>query len=322
MRLERIPSSRRTYWDRLFFLNDRRGVQGSVFGEKPPSSLNFNDWPTLMMKFLYRASTRAVNASFAAVLSIVLVPELAAFGQVDEGNELVVSVLEDVTKAIADAKLPDWDSSQEVNNRWGEVVVTCKRSFEKLLGRPDERVLVRKFVSSFGSGGAESDFAILMAVGRYGIPSHSGNTGLVRAETSSVNKARDDLFRSRQLFVAECQTRLFLEHPERLERYCYFLIWGGFLSKDLFGHYKRNCAERMATGDYWWHARNALVLNCCTGDIRPPKDADSIHKHFQEWLGSVSEFEIDVFDRRPTSPFPDWNGPKPISGQAIRQLYD
>ncbi len=239
-------------------------------------------------------------------------------------DAIYAGVVKSIVTSFDSAELVDSGIDQESDSKWIARVMDCRAEFNKLLGRRDERVLVRRLFGEFGTRGAKADFAILMAIGRFGLPSQSGNTGLVvKGIGVDRTSVKNDWYRSKQLMVAEIQTEWFISHPDKLERYLYYMIWSGQLKREGFRHYKQCCASGMATGAYWWHARNALLLMSCDNWSGPPiKEANEIHSQFSLWLGSSSEFDITIFDERPQLPFPDWTGPKPPSGHTLREFYD
>jgi hypothetical protein len=263
---------------------------------------------------------RRLTASIVTFAAFwILIPGHASCDE--SGDALLASVIEEVKNAIPAANLSSWGTSETENTRWAGMIVQCKNAFGRLFGRSDERLLVYKFVSEFGKHGAEADFAIMMAMGRYGVPAQSGNASLVFA--TGPEDSKDDVFKSRQLLVAECQTRLFLKDPDLMDRYTQFLVWAGFLDEFAFTHYKRVATDSMASGAYWWNARNALVLMYCSGDgIEDIKDPESVYKAYVDWLGHVSEIDIEFPDRTTLLPFSDWTGVTPVPGKAFREIFD
>ena len=101
--------------------------------------------------------------------------------------------------------------------------------FQLLASRIDRRYLVNKYIDRFGSEGDLSDFAILVSLGRHGVPSQSASSGLASQDQEATLNEEIDFYRSQQLLVAESQCRHFLRNRDSLKRYAHFLVWAGFL---------------------------------------------------------------------------------------------
>lgn len=228
-----------------------------------------------------------------------------------------------ITSVIRDAAAANWGDSELVNARWIKAVESSMGEFQVLATRIDRRHLVNKYIEQFGTGDDLADFAILVSLGRHGVPSQSADCGLASQQGDRFNE-EVDFYRNQQLLVAECQCRRFLKSRESLKRYAHFLVWSGFLNRDSWRQYKSTAAASISTDEYWWHARNALVLMEISG--RLPETAiepGGIKFLFEPWLAEVSEFDVELPESRSLkSPFPTWKERTPIPGSEFRSIYD
>jgi hypothetical protein len=229
-----------------------------------------------------------------------------------------------ISTIISDAASSNWGDSEKANAIWVEAVKKSMEEFQLLASRIDRRHLVNKYIDRLGSEGDLSDFAILVSLGRHGVPSQSANSGLASQDQRATLNEEIDFYRSQQLLVAECQCRHFLRNRDSLKRYAHFLVWAGFLDRQSWRQYKSAAATSLGTDEYWWHARNALVLmeisgERADGEIGPGE----IGSRFHEWLGAASEFDIDLPESKSVKhPFPNWSQKLPIAGSEFRAIFD
>jgi len=122
-----------------------------------------------------------------------------------------------VSTIISDAASSNWGDSEKANAIWVEAVKKSMEEFQLLASRIDRRHLVNKYIDRLGSEGDLSDFAILVLLGRHGVPSQSASSGLASQDQEATLNEEIDFYRSQQLLVAESQCRHFLRNRDSLK---------------------------------------------------------------------------------------------------------
>jgi hypothetical protein len=234
---------------------------------------------------------------------------------------------------------------------WIGVTQKCfKLTMQSLDGSKDERRFIEIFVSKFGSGGAQSDIRWILSCQDWTLdvsavwPVHG-------EKTESDRKARN-----RQLLVAEFHTRRLLSDPKMLGRYYEAVVWYDWMFSaqwfPTYLHRTKTGLEREA--EYWWHARNFILLAHATGrdDLLRNAKPDDLKPRYEEWRewfdreggflrASMDSYTWKIDDHarsegrkyesfednqelpaltRPNMPFPDWKGPPPLPPSTMRKL--
>jgi len=233
-----------------------------------------------------------------------------------EEKLLVESVWNDIVGAMP-ASFPEWDEDdREVIETWKNTVSTIKEVRKKLFEHNDRRFLLRAIVRRFGTDGPRADFAWLIAVGDLGV-NFVGGRGM--HHSGSIRSAR---LRDIQLEIAQAQVELFLEQPKLLERYVYMLHWGGWIDGGpRYAMVRRAVIERMKSDEYWWRARDFLVVHmAANGPLNNSEKlaAGNLVPIAQAWSdrGTSCPNPPDI-----SKPFPDWKDPQPIPGADLSGYY-
>ena len=82
---------------------------------------------------------------------------------------------------------------------------------------------------------------------------------------------------------------------------------------------KADTIKRMPSGEFWWRARDFLVLQCVTGGQCPDgtKPID-LYQIAVEWSRNLAGIPPDF---NAEFPFPDWKGEPPIPGGELSGYY-
>jgi hypothetical protein len=210
--------------------------------------------------------------------------------------------------------MPSWNpNSQESMGLWEESILAIRTQFLTLLEHPNRKFMINRFVRKFGRHGPQADFAWAIALGEFGINFGAGKGAGLYQERN----LQEAVYRAVQLEVAEAQMKYFLQNPALLERYCHFLYWGEWMDAGgkMYQTLKHPTMSRLASGEFWWRARDFLVLKLVTDSPCPegttPNMLYDIAVRWNEVLSSVPpKYNADL-------PFPDWRGSDPIPGPDL-----
>lgn len=233
---------------------------------------------------------------------------------------------------------------------WYDLVEILNRRFWRGAVGPDREKFLTFLVREFGRHGARFDFRLclmevdVMLAQHYIEPASGVN---LESEPELENAA--ERVRTAQLLVARAQVELFLERPDLLKRYYECLVWSHqffgnsqyhwVALRGKFGGLCENFSEP-TDRDYWWFARDFLLLVHATGrnELLKGAKADELSRpfaQFRQWFGEnlkhlephaerpvwissedvlhgriVTPLEAMAI-REPKLPFPDWTGVAP-----------
>ncbi len=233
----------------------------------------------------------------------------------DRSTAIVQKAWREIQSSISEST-PDWTrGSTESDNQWIGLIESIRKSFGPIKSASNRKPLISEFINQFGTKGPRADFAYILAL-------EDAAFSYEAAGLHSTEPPEAEFQRRFQIEVAEAQVRFFLKHPKQLERYCYFLIWGTFITERKYPAYKEWSLLRMNIDDeYWWRARDLLTLIVVTGHQEILVDAkpEEMFSVGLRWAAKVDKGFTP--QRLPMHPLPEWKGPKPPPGQWIRELY-
>ncbi len=218
--------------------------------------------------------------------------------------------------------------------------------FRKLAQSPNRPALMNAYVQKFATDTARSDFAWVL-----GYPG-----GVLPFSLSPSNDAEGKLRRAIQIEMAEAEVRLFLEQPEKRTRYCHLVVWSRVFAPNNLPKRRRDLQKGIRGQDYWYHARNFVVLAELTSrqdllkDAAPEnlagkatewdewlstegwrlrfdetackwKIADSLDRPDDEISQDFQQFGVLSPDIPPRLPFPDWSDEAPIPGLVLNAAW-
>lgn len=258
------------------------------------------------------------------------------------------------------AKRPQKMDRDSINSYWIMIFFQCNELFEKsLLTQPNLDRKLALFVNRFGRDGPAADIRWVAVFPSATLP--------LRSRPVSKDNDRpvgDTTARSLQMHLSELLTRRFVKEPKTLRRYWHIMAWRGAW----FVGYPNNThpflvpsvAFPMTAGftyrgitrgpkdEYWWWARNFVLLAHATGRDDLLKNADPAHLHkkaeqwyrwytwnerflrpdtkYPRWIWDITAIYNQSFWKNtlpefefPNAPFPDWKGVPP-PGKGI--LWD
>jgi len=247
----------------------------------------------------------------------------------------------------ASADDPD-EYKQHLADYWGDIHAKCADAFEELEGDPDYAQMVRYFVNQFGKYGAQADMRWLIADVRMTLPTTSVRAGYFR------HPVRGPVQRE----VCRALVCRFLQDPQLLRRYYVATLWSGLFvrpEEKLPSGYRRQAFSfelvvlhackglaEAPPSEYWWYARNFLLVVHATGrdDLLKGADPTNLKKEsaeFRRWFAqNKSYLRVDAnyprwildekakekgdallkdsylpYIARPSQPFAHWTGPPP-----------
>ena len=235
---------------------------------------------------------------------------------------------------------------------WAGIGIGCYAQFTAMLAASkDERAVIESFVSKFGRNGAEADMRWILCSRGCTLDMH--RVGLVGPEDGGVN----EIWRKRQLLVAEFQTRRFLNDRKALDQYLHCVIWANWIfHPEWFQfHVHKTGIGIDRESEYWWYARTFVLMSYATGrddllkGVKPENLADRF-REWREWMESDGPFlrpnakgygwsidmkakdngdlyepfvksrELPLLKKLPETPFPDWKGPPPMPPKLLRRM--
>lgn len=226
---------------------------------------------------------------------------------------------------------------------WGEIYSKCSKAFDELAGDPDHDRMVEYFVDQFGRHGAQADLRWLIADPRMTLATCSAGSAYFRVPH----------LRAVQQKICEAVVRRCLDDPKFLRRYYVATVWSvmflgkpvGLKQEACFVSALRSTREgfkKRPAREYWWFARNFVLLVHATGrdDLlkrADPKDFKKELAEFENWftvnkayLRADPRYPRWILDQKakkkggmppgepelphislPEKPFADWKGPPP-----------
>lgn len=231
------------------------------------------------------------------------------------------------------------------NAFWYGVMDVGFVELKKIVYSANVREGLKYYVSQFGKNDALTDFRWLIAARRRLLPADTEIRPHIAPKEIDLMHA--------ELYFAEYQVRQFLEKPKLLARYYQSVIWYDQMFSDLFFPvFLGQVIENMKTGSsdeyYWWYAQNFMLMAHATGrdDLLKGAKPEDLKPRFQIWyrwfvrngmylraspdsfywrlnpeepalkkvnFQFMSHRRLPVLKVRPQYPFPDWEGPKPLT---------
>jgi hypothetical protein len=177
-------------------------------------------------------------------------------------------------------------SGHETEDYWNPVLAKSFKVFLAMTSDEDDlETNIRYFVSQFGKHDTEADFRWLVA--------HWGGICGPSAGTEPHDAVEDPHWHRIQCEFAKQQVFVLLKDKKYLRRYQRAVVWHElFYARRILsiriGVTKRKISKR-DVDDYWWHARNAILLIHATERDDLLKDADpakldEVYAEWQKWL--------------------------------------
>jgi len=240
---------------------------------------------------------------------------------------------------------------------WLEVLTAAHSAFWDFVRSDADDADLKDVLDQFGKDGDQADFRLLFCDPFVLVPTGQGNSKfkpfpLVR-EKHGISSEE---FHAISLKVCRLQVESFLGNPALLQRYYEAVLWSGWLRFDdivILARAADGTREGFESGpadDYWWYARNFLLLACATDrmDVLRGAEASLLKERFDSWYtwlystqesGKRLNFDTgrliwslhvapwarlrsdQLFPNTkrelPIKPFDDWKGPPPPLRQAI-----
>ena len=229
---------------------------------------------------------------------------------------------------------------------WADVILACHKQFWLACREFGPDVTASFFAQQFGQSGTDADFRVLFAEPEVMVPQEYTKPVESRHATNQALVAAAQLIRKAQLAAARAQVELFLDQPEQLHRYYQAALWCGLMFRGApFHHLKlvqkytglKNEFRPLPDSDYWWYARDFMVLAyaTCSEDLLGGATPGEMYERFLKWKERIEPHIYYVlplpdgtrwgFDpqtaleerwtsqalRRPEQPFPTWDAKMP-----------
>lgn len=215
----------------------------------------------------------------------------------------------------------------------------------------------------FGKYGAEADMRLLLSATDVFLAQDYPDPGAnisVTAESPPEKRCGVKKLRELQLTVSKVQVEMFLRDPELFDRYYNFLIWSRQFLGTRHSHWaafgpkigdlEKGFDRSDETGDYWWHARNFMLVAHASSrdDLLKGADPSGLVGRFDEWHAWVvsnyedlmpqlakpvwliqpgsgtslewGEMELRAL-REPATPFENWDGAVPFFTERTAFWY-
>jgi hypothetical protein len=229
-------------------------------------------------------------------------------------------------------------------------MVNAMKAFEQeLIAAADQRASLKFYIDQFGKHGPQADFRWMVADVDTLLASP-----FVRPRVAS-EKPKEKEFGKRQLLACELLVRKCLSDRSFLQRYYRAVIWSGLWLGTGKKHAASMLSQIQGTRDgfkdhpeeYWWYARNFVLLAYATGreDILDRADAEKLQPRFVEWFewfnskdgeaylqADAEHFRWSIDKKRernsegvpplqaPKEPFSDWKGPSAPDPRLLEAL--
>ena len=224
------------------------------------------------------------------------------------------------------------------------------RALWRLAASPTDHEGLRYVLAQFGRFEPEADLRLLFGFPALMLPvAREQQLKPWNLPERYLGMPEKEVYRVR-LRVCRYQTEYLFANPEQLSRYTQAVFWSGAL---MAGYTKTADALSVGVGkvmdagdpdEYWWAARNFLILACATGRMDLLKGAaiDKLKERYQlwrPWFGTHREnLVFDLAKGRwtwrflapwlpeanlkgvPALPFPNWVGPPPNRALVLQYI--
>lgn len=242
------------------------------------------------------------------------------------------------------------DQYQTIDWWWNELLVKNNDAFWAACAPPNVEKTLVFLTRQFGKHGADADLRLLLAEPSVMLAQHYPEPGAATLGDPSPHSDWRARVIDAQTIVARVQVDMFLRDPKLLHRYYQALMWSrqcfypglalGYKLTSLEKHF-----DDEIDGDYWWHARDFVIVAHATGrdDLLKGAAPNDLYSRFVEWrrwvdknyeylvpdheklIWVVGKYPNGVFGPEPLKPpklpFPDWkSGIRPPDWRLIDQL--
>jgi len=248
---------------------------------------------------------------------------------------------------LASPPTPSPAAKLNIDEYWLSKLTEGHDIFGEITAKQDQQALC-DILSEFGKHGASADFVILFSAPELNMPITRQTKIYPITEDEFGISGKD--YEKLQLAACKCQVRNFIENPNLLSRYYMATVWNfpwkirtnqgiGALAEATVDGFKEDNPE-----EYWWYARNALVLMEATRrtDLLNGAKPEDIKQRFSEWVSwfkniapymvpNQNNLQWDISDVRPLrsfssidpplKPFPDWEGESPTN-EIVYGMYN
>lgn len=242
----------------------------------------------------------------------------------------------------------DYGVDADPNQWWDDLISALNIEFWRLCYLEDHEEHLRRLINQFGKHGPMVDMRLCIADAPVMFPQDWDRPAepFLKAGRPELRRIEEE-YRAIQNLVSKIQVEMFLENPNALERYYDALIWShqflrygenewrSLISK-FVGLDEFWCRFDGGDADYWWYAREFVLLAHATGrdDLLRDVDPTDLYSRYEKWdewmdtniwgeagwtrLFPHSEKPIWVerdsilaqgrpLVREPVLPFPDWD---------------
>ncbi len=258
---------------------------------------------------------------------------------VDESKITLQTESEIVQQLIEIATPPTAEEAEQfaADEFWLVRMNKAEDIFGKLTRDQNEAALCEA-ISAFGEYGPYADFILVYGASGINMPLHRDFR--IIPITKDKHGISGQEYANLQVSACRCFVERLLENPDLLSRYYRAALWNEYTRLVGSGGLRNwaNETERgLKAGDpdeYWWYARNALVLMEATRKTSMLEDAtpDDVGDRYLDWMNWFTE-RFDYLDpnpgdlhwddsllnksnefrwiKVPSQPFPDWEGQSP-----------
>ncbi|UCG48187.1 MAG: hypothetical protein JSU94_00105, partial [Phycisphaerales bacterium] len=192
---------------------------------------------------------------------------------------------------------PDYDGYADANEWWDDLISALNMEFWRLCWSEDNEEYLTRLIHEFGKHGPLVDMKLCIAdssvmfAQEYEQPAKP-----YLSARRPEHRVLGSKYRQIQNLVSKIQVEFFLRNPDAVERYYNVLIWSRqflgaqegewwpFLSK------VRGLAEFFTSSpegdpDYWWYAREFMLLAHATGrdDLLGDVEAAGLYSRYEKW---------------------------------------
>ena len=215
------------------------------------------------------------------------------------------------------AKRPKKMDRDSINSYWLDIFLQCNDLFERsLLNQPNLDRKLAFFVNQFGREGPEADIRWIAVYPSATLPLRSRPVS--KGSDISVG---DTTCRSLQMRLSEYLTRRLIAEPKIRRRYWHVVAWRGawfigypnkthpFMEPSvvfpLTAGFTYRGITRGPKDEYWWWARNFVLLAHATGrdDLLKNANPAQLHKVAKQWYRWYTKNERFL---RPDKKYPRW----------------
>jgi hypothetical protein len=231
-------------------------------------------------------------------VAIALVTAIA--GHCDEASEEnSVSAVKRSWQAILDAKPNKKEFSTDAEY-WFPILDVAEKEAKTLFSKDHRAARIKFFVDQFGKHGGETDFRWVLTDLWCALPARGGFL------PSNEQVSLED--RDRFLVFAEAHVRRLLADPKLLDRYYRFVVWsqvyfgkvgphGDSLTPVRWSIVREQFQKHKEPPDYWWLARDVLLLAAATGQTDLLKDAKpeelrGVFEKIDAWIAENEKYLV------------------------------